>query len=354
VSQLDLERLLAPVDEERPSGADLSYDDRFFAVETASRPKEPTYLGEREIPGEPPDYRAVLEDAVGLFGETRDLRLAVMITTALLAEEGFDGFADGLALCRGLLEKFWDTMYPELDPEDPDPIERSNALANLNSKGPGGAARLVREAPITGRGQSGPYTLRDHEILTGKIEAPELAEGEELPTLADFTSAADDMARDELDGLKASLERCIGETKAIEKAYEAASRSYQTMEPLRDDLEGCLRCVEEALERRGEAAGDEGGGSGGGDGGGGGGGGGGAVALPGSINSREQAAKAIDLAIRYFERAEPSHPAPLLLKRAQVLINKPFLDLIDELFKLDDIPASIRRSLGIPEPRDDD
>jgi len=345
---LDLDRMLQPVDEERPAGADLSYDDRFFAVETASRPKDSTFLGEKEIPGEPPDYRAVLEDAVGLFDETRDMRLAVMIATALLAEEGLDDFADGLALCRGLLEKFWDTMYPELDPNDPDPIERSNALANLNANTAGSAARLVREMPITGRGSAGPFTLRDYEIATGKIEAPDTEDGEEIPSVADFTAMADQMPRDELDALKSGLERCIKETQEIEKAYEAASKSYQTLEPLRDELEGCLRVVEETLERRpdeedgaGEAVGAaEGGGGPGGPA---------PKALPGSIQTRDQASKAIDLAIKYFERAEPSNPAPVLLRRAQALINKPFLDLIDELFKLGDLPASIRQALDIPE-----
>jgi len=351
VSLFDHDTLLTPVNPEAPGGADLSYDDRFFAVEQASQPKESTFLGEREIPGEPPDYRTVLEQAGELFGETRDLRLAVMMTTAALAEGGFEGLTDGLALCRGMLEKFWGSMFPELDPDDPDPIERSNALANLNSRANGCAARLVRETPLSSDG----LTLRDYDIVSGRIEAPQDDEGEEPLTLGEFTASMDQTPREHLDATASALRRAIEETEGIEKAYEAQSSSYQTLEPLREELQSCLRCVEEALERRGDEAPEAV------DAGADGAGGGPAAhagapgkGLPGAVTSREEAAKAIELAIRYFERVEPSHPAPLLLRRAQALINKPFLDVIDELFQLDDIPSSVRRALGIAESMDEE
>ena len=47
--------------------------------------------------------------------------------------------------------------------------------------------------------------------------------------------------------------------------------------------------------------------------------------------NREDAVKAIDLVCQYLERTEPTSPAQLLLRRAQRLIDKNFLELVKEL-----------------------
>ena len=50
--------------------------------------------------------------------KTKDLQLAGWLTEALLKQKGFGGLKDGLALCHGLVDKFWDTLYPELEDGD--------------------------------------------------------------------------------------------------------------------------------------------------------------------------------------------------------------------------------------------
>jgi len=54
------------------------------------------------------------------------------------------------------------------------------------------------------------------------------------------------------------------------------------------------------------------------------------VAL-GSVSTRADALRAIDLVCDYLERTEPTNPAQLLLRRARKLINHNFLQLIKEL-----------------------
>lgn len=49
------------------------------------------------------------------------------------------------------------------------------------------------------------------------------------------------------------------------------------------------------------------------------------------IQSREQALAAIDQVCIYLERAEPTNPAQLLLKRARRLIDKNFMQLMKDL-----------------------
>jgi len=77
-----------------------------------------------------------------------------------------------------------------------------------------------------------------------------------------------------------------------------------------------------------EAGGD---GAGVGAAGGGGGGGVGGAPISGDIRTPQDVIKLIDKICAYYERNEPSSPIPLLLKRAQRLVSKNFLDVIKEL-----------------------
>jgi type VI secretion system protein ImpA len=52
---------------------------------------------------------------------------------------------------------------------------------------------------------------------------------------------------------------------------------------------------------------------------------------PGTINSREDASRALERVCEWIERNEPSNPAPLLIRRAQRLMSKSFIDIIRDL-----------------------
>ena len=53
--------------------------------------------------------------------------------------------------------------------------------------------------------------------------------------------------------------------------------------------------------------------------------------LTGTIQGREDVIRALDAVCDYLERTEPANPAPLLLRRAQRLLNKSFVELIADL-----------------------
>ena len=53
--------------------------------------------------------------------------------------------------------------------------------------------------------------------------------------------------------------------------------------------------------------------------------------LSGDIRSRNDALAAMEKICQYFERHEPSSPVPLLLRRAQKLVDKNFLDVIKDV-----------------------
>ena len=67
-----------------------------------------------------------------LTNKTKDLQLAAWLTEAWLKQRGFGGLKDGLALCCGLVDKFWDTLYPEM--EDGDAESRGAPLGFVGVK----------------------------------------------------------------------------------------------------------------------------------------------------------------------------------------------------------------------------
>ena len=53
--------------------------------------------------------------------------------------------------------------------------------------------------------------------------------------------------------------------------------------------------------------------------------------MSGTINSREDAIRALDKVCDYFKQHEPSSPVPLLLQRAKRLVAKDFIEIIRDL-----------------------
>ena len=49
------------------------------------------------------------------------------------------------------------------------------------------------------------------------------------------------------------------------------------------------------------------------------------------IKSRQEAIRAIDAAVLFFRRYEPSSPVPLLLERARRLVSKSFMEVLEDI-----------------------
>jgi len=131
---LDIANLLAPISGDARSGPNLEYDPGFTALERAATGKPEQVIGGSTTAAEPPDWAVALSLALELLARTKDLRVAVLAARALLYRNGVEGFAEGLALLRGLLEQHWSTVHPQLDPDDDnDPTMRITALAALST-----------------------------------------------------------------------------------------------------------------------------------------------------------------------------------------------------------------------------
>src|SRR5579862_8667 len=95
----NIEALLAPVSADNPCGADLEYGDQAFtAFDRATQGKPEQQIGSTIIPAEEPDWKTVGRLATELLARTKDLRVAVHLTKALLHTDGLRGLADGVTL----------------------------------------------------------------------------------------------------------------------------------------------------------------------------------------------------------------------------------------------------------------
>ena len=53
--------------------------------------------------------------------------------------------------------------------------------------------------------------------------------------------------------------------------------------------------------------------------------------LSGEVNSREDVLRVLDKIIAYYERAEPSSPIPLLIRRSKRLVSASFMDIVRDI-----------------------
>jgi len=329
MSVIDVQKLLQDVSAGEPSGKNLEYDAEYGELTRIAQGKPEQQLGSTVVPAEDPNWREVKGKSVQLLGRSKDLRLGVYLTRALLRTDGLVGVGDGLELLRGLLERHWDTVHPQLDPDDGnDPTFRVNTLTALCHAET--MLKSLREAPLASSRASGRASLRDVFIATGKLPPP--ADGNPAPPAAGTIDAI--FRECDLEALQATagaVGRSVEHVEAIESflTTKVGSKKAADFGELSNVLKSAHKVLAERLSRRGVATATVGGDamveSEGGA----------AAAVqasvPGEINSRDDAIRVLDRVCDYFLKHEPSSPVPLLLRRAKRLVSKNFMDIVRDL-----------------------
>jgi type VI secretion system protein ImpA len=329
--EIDVEKLLEPVSADRPCGEDLEYQPAFVEMERAARGKEEQQMGDTVVPAEAPNWRDVAARAVELLSLSKDLRVAVVLTRALVCTDGLRGLADGLSVVGGLLDRYWDDVHPRLDPDDDyDPTLRLNTVAGLAD--PEAVLRAVREAPLVESGTAGRFSLRDVQLATGALPPPPDTQVPDLPAVEAAFASCEVRA---LQATAQAVEDAIARVNDIEAALADRIGAVQSanLSELEKVLGSCRQVLRDHLARRGAGQGETSdveaaapgeaprSGSAGLR----------AAAAPGEIASRDDVVRALDHLCEYFERHEPSSPVPILLRRARRLVSKSFLDIIRDL-----------------------
>lgn len=317
---------------EPPCGEDLEYDNDFLELNKAAEGKPETQFSAAE----PPDWGRVVDLAEALFDRTRDLRVAMQWARAQLHRQGLATLPHSLRLMRGMLERYWDEAHPMPDPDDGDPYARLNVLAQLED----GSTVLtdLRQAVVFRSRAVGQLTVRDLEVAFERIPPREDENPMSTSTIEQMLGdaiAEDGSLRElpsqlsaELDQLLSLLQDKVGYGRApscdaLKQMFADLARvtpadgggaGGDDLDALLSDLGGAgseIEADDDAAPAGGRARSGRG--------------------IGDSIETRQDAIKAIDLVCQYLERTEPTSPAQLLLRRAQRLIDKNFLELVKEL-----------------------
>jgi type VI secretion system protein ImpA len=142
-----LDDVLTPVPGENPAGQDLRYAPVYDKIKEARREDDDLSQGAWQHERKVADFALVIKLAHEvLTNQTKDLQVAAWLAEALIKRNGFSGLADGLSIFHGLLENFWEHLYPEL--EDGDAEFRASPLEWAGSK----FDFLIKSVPLCAAG----------------------------------------------------------------------------------------------------------------------------------------------------------------------------------------------------------
>jgi type VI secretion system protein ImpA len=330
---IKVDELLSPISPEDLCGADLSYDPAFQELDSLIGGKPETQFSEAEEP----NWKQVHQHCVTLFSRTKDLRVTISLTLAELHQEGLPGLASGLQLIRRLLEQYWDTLNPKLDPDfGNDPLERINAVSSISiPEGTFGDPlqflRRVRRAPLCRSQQLGSFSLYQIQaanakpVVASEEDQPATTKGPDMamieaafrdtdPTLLDQIDQSISSAISDLNGINEFLDRTVGVTKSASfdglKSLLLEARkhvSHYLASPAGGSASegpGLRTAIDGVADRGG---------------------------TPGVVQTRKDVLQSLDAICAYYESTEPSSPVLPLLRRAQQLVGKNFTEILHEL-----------------------
>ncbi|UCF92435.1 MAG: type VI secretion system protein TssA [Desulfobacterales bacterium] len=340
MSVIDLDRLLAEISPEAPCGENLEEDPAFRELENKIAGTPAKWSGKTKIEeAKDPNWFEIQKSALELLIRTHDLRLATFLTRALVHTAGVGGLCEGLNLLEGFIERYWDTVYPPLDPEDKSPAtQRINILSEL-------CEWKVMINPLMKvtlcESAAGRFSLRDIRISTGKKTNELVVSDEEKQSAANLSTIdaafkdcdgedlqaakeATGAALQSLNRMEAELTEKIGAGRAPDFAklgnvieeidaflaqQLAARKSTSAPEKEADHRQNQNTSVTQPVNR---------------------------CATPTdrpmeTISNRQDVIRILDQICTYYEQNEPASPVPLLLKRARRLVEKDFFEIMQDL-----------------------
>jgi type VI secretion system protein ImpA len=364
----DIETLLKPISDETSVGQDLRYVlfDQKKGIYWHDRIREAHRENLYETVPKLPDWPTVIDlSTKALTSHTKDLQIAAWLSDALVKHNGHDrlaGLHDSLKLMRGLIEEYWDEVFPEIDPEGDDGHFR--ARANIIAALDGRLSIAIKTIPFTESVSGFKYSFMDWE--TAKSFDPSDKDGldsygaygseqavqERKITIEDWDKAVNGTPYQFFKGRLDLLHECTEELTMLGEAIDlrfkreapglkGLRRSLEDLTSLMKKLEREKRPPEVAAEiegsmttedpelLNGRAAGF------------------GLPAISGSIQSRNEALRRLADIAEYFRQTEPHSPVSYLVQRAIKWGNMPLDVWLEDVVKEENILGQLRETLGI-------
>jgi type VI secretion system protein ImpA len=179
---LDFDKILAPIPGDNPAGGDLRADSSpisdYYTIRDARKAASDIErrIDQGDFDSPPPDWRSVKERGVKVLAEkSKDLEISAYLIESLVRIHGFAGIRDGFKAACGLLERFWDHLYPVA--EDSDVEGRFSHVLWLNGIDRAGTLIVpITKISLTADTPSGEYSLANYYQgqATAKIADPKV------------------------------------------------------------------------------------------------------------------------------------------------------------------------------------
>src|SRR5215469_15268532 len=250
------DELLNPIEGPNPSGANLRYDPVYDKIKEARREEAQPPPGMSEQDRKVSDNAQVIRLTTELLtGKTRDLQIAAWLTEALLKQRGFGGLKEGLALCCGLVDKFWETLYPEI--EDGDAESRGAPLGFVGLK----LDIPLKLAPVVEKAKYGVLDYQQsrevgyEDQIKGdeakKKRAASIKEGKLAPEL--FDKAFEETAKKFYAQAEKDLDGCLENLSRLKKSCdEKFGEEGPTFRPLQSAVEASRHLIHAFLQKKRE------------------------------------------------------------------------------------------------------
>jgi type VI secretion system protein ImpA len=322
------EELLKPVSEAQPCGEDLYYDPAFQELESLLRGKPETQFSQAEEP----DWKLLLNRCLELSARSKDLRVATALSVAALKTEGLPALRDALAFLAGLIEGYWEHVYPKLDPDDNnDPLQRVNIIGGLSAPlgtdgDPVKMLQRLRAIPLSNSARMGRFSLNDLVLSQPGAVVPE---GVTPPNSAQVEAAFRDTNQEQLAVIDRAVADSLGCLKRIDEflSKTIGTDKSPNLAALVSQFKEMQKFLAPHLPAGAAAA---------------------AVpadsdspqsdgaaqarpSSPGQIETRDDVMRMLDRLCDYYARREPSSPVPHVLKRAKRLAQMDFMQIAQDL-----------------------
>ena len=332
----DFDRLLAPISPSVPSGEDLRYEGTYDRIREMGREEGDLPQGVWEVEAKKADWAKVSQICIeALTNKSKDLQIAAWLLQTWLNLYGFRGTAAGFQLLTDLLDRFWESIYPQV--EDGDLEYRGSPFIWINEKLRAELKLIPFVFPEIPDAK--PLTWADWEMACLHASSGSRSRGAETLSQDDFQRALHltpfHVVTDQFSDLDAALSACIRTQEALDERFGAAAPSLQgilsALKTIHAFLGGfvhqmsgpTLLAMSEAIadqepELDPEVGVDP-------------------AILPhrevGGISSRAEAYHWLAAAAEFLSRTEPHSPTPYLIRRAIHWGNLSLEELLPELVR---------------------
>ena len=349
----DLDALLTPISTERLAGDSLLYEPIYDHIKEARREDDASlsqgiYVAELKKA----DWSLVEELCTdALAARSKDLQLAAWLMEAWIHLHGFVGAREGLILVRGLVEGFWEDLYPQQ--EDGDAEARLTPFEWIDNRLSVSLKQLPITLPDVGDLQAYSFVDRervDRDAALSKKDRQDAGSAKDADriTHARFLTSVTMTPSVFFQELYGAVSETIRAAEALEKVLTAKwGKSLSLLYQIRGVLGTIQEHAVQVLQEREEevqtgltsissAEGDKNASFL-------------APARPNQIRSRADAYRMLLEAAEYLAKTEPHSPTPYLVRRAVSWGGMTLVELMQELVQGQSDLTFIYELLGMRE-----